>query len=164
MLCDLDIEKSDLHSRGGRFAFSLTEPDHDLPRERSLVPEDGLESPEKVVRERDEDTRESERDGDIADAKRLGNGSLRSSSHWGCTCTQSSFPCVTPVGMGTCVTAGDALGQPEGPTGCVGNIGVSTAPGAAHGVPWKPPHLSGICPGTAPTPHIGVPGAGGQPA
>lgn len=62
-----DIEKSDLHSRGGRLSVSLTGPTappfHDLTRERSLDPEDGLESPENGVRERVDDCREYARDG-----------------------------------------------------------------------------------------------------
>lgn len=113
-----DIEKSDLHSRGGRLSVSLTGPTapcQDLPRERSLVPEDGLESPENGVRAREDDWREKDRDGASAPNP---SGMSFACSHPVCagwTCTQLSLPCATlvaPVGIGSCVTAGDAPGQP----------------------------------------------------
>ena len=49
MVGDRNIEKSDRHSRGGRLSFSLTVLVNDRERERSLFPEDGLESPENVL-------------------------------------------------------------------------------------------------------------------
>ena len=117
-----DIEKSDLHSRGGRLSVSLTGPMcppglcQDRARERSLVPEDGLESPENGVRAREDGWREKVRDGASA-PKLSGTSPFCSHPGAGWTCTQSSLPCatatlVTPVGIGTCVTAGDAFGQP----------------------------------------------------
>lgn len=86
MMDDFDIEKSDLHSRGGRLSVSLTSPEdpcQDLPRERSLVPEDGLESPENGVREREDDCREKERDGASAPNP-----------------SGTSFSCSCPAGAG----------------------------------------------------------------
>jgi len=164
-----DIEKSERHSRGGRLSFSLTELVHERERARSLCRDDGLlESVENGDKGREDDRLDRLREGDdIIAANLLGKLSLRSSQFPGAgwTCTQSSLPCTTvPVGIGTCVTVGDAPVQPAGGIGCViGNMGVSTpALGAAQGVP-NPPHSDRAGAGNWPTPNIGVPCAG-QPA
>lgn len=114
---DLDIEKSDLHSRGGRLSVSLTEPVQDRARDRSLTPDDGLESPENGVRERECDRCETERIGVVAPNP---SNSFLSHPGAGWIFTHSSLPCATPVvpvGMGSCVTAGDPPGGQPG-IGC----------------------------------------------